>query len=117
MDEMCTIMSNIHQYVPKATQQVLHQGEHRAVIEEFYHGILFGGDQLTVCRSRGAQSARSNEDNPVEWLEGLIPVAEDWHTRLTIMRVCMLHVVNLVDVIKVSYWMGRYLTLLGKLCF
>ena len=61
---------------------------------------------MTVCRSRGAQSAQCNDDNPVGQLEGLIPVAEDWHTRLTLMRVCTSHVVNLVDVIKVFYWMG-----------
>ena len=88
MDEMCTIMNNIHQYVPKAMHRVVHQGENEAIGEEFYHGILFGGDQLTVCRSRCAQSARCNDDNPIGRLEGLIPVT-GWHTRLTLMRVCI----------------------------
>jgi len=39
-------MHNIHKYVPKITNQVLHQGEDLLVNEDFYHKNLFGGDQL-----------------------------------------------------------------------
>ena len=42
---------------------------------------------MTVCRSRGAQAARCNDDVAVERLDGITPVAEDWHARLTLMRV------------------------------
>ena len=87
LDEMCTIMKNIHKYIPKAYHQVVYKGEEAAVEEEFFQGILFGGDQLTVCRSRGAQAARCNDDVAVECLDGITPVAEDWHARLTLMRV------------------------------
>ena len=69
-----------------ATHQVTYQDDTRNC-EDFFHGIIFGGDQLTVCRSRAPQAARCNDDNPVEQLEGLIPVVEDWHARLTLMRV------------------------------
>ena len=86
---MCSIMHNMHKYVPQATHQVVHQGEDLPVDEDFYHGILFGGDQVTVCRSRGAQSARSHDDSPIGRLEGLTAVVEDWHARLTVMRVCL----------------------------
>ena len=73
--------------------------------------FIFGGDQLTVCQNYGAQSAWSNDDKPVGRLEGLIPVAEDWHTRL---RVCVLHVVNLVDVIKyLTGWVDTLLYLIN----
>ena len=47
--------------------------------EECYHQTLFGGDQLTACRCRGAQSARINDDDTAERLIGLVPVVEDWH--------------------------------------
>ena len=55
--------------------------------EECYHRILFGGDQLTVSRSCSAQGARCNDDQPVQRLDGLVPVTEDWHARMTLMRV------------------------------
>ena len=85
--EMCTIIKNIHKYVPKAAHSVSYEGEEAAVEEEFFQGVLFGGDQLTVCRARGAQAARCNDDIAIERLEGITPVTEDWHARLTLMRV------------------------------
>lgn len=88
VDEIRSIMKNLHKYVPTATHQVTYQGDNTPIIEEFFHGVLFGGDQLTVCQSKAAQAACCNDDNPVEQLEGLIPVFEDWHARLTLMRVC-----------------------------
>ena len=87
MDEMCTIMKNLHRYIPKAVHPVLYEGEETTVAEEFYQAILFGGDQLTVCRNRGAQAARCNDDVAIERLDGITPVTEDWHARLTLMRV------------------------------
>ena len=83
---MCTIMHNMHRYVPQATHQSVRQGEDLPVDEDFCHGILFGGDRVTVCRSRGAQSARSHDDSLVGWVEGLTAVVEDWHA---LMRVCL----------------------------
>ena len=41
------------------------------------------------CISRGAQSARSHDDSSIGRLEGLTAVVEDWHARLTLMRVCL----------------------------
>ena len=46
---------------------------------EHFHKILFGGDQLSVARARGAQMERKNEDRPTRQLRGLVPVVEDWH--------------------------------------
>lgn len=87
VDEMSAIMKNIHKYIPKAVHSVLYEGEEGAIDEEFFQGMLFGGDQLTVCRSRGAQAARCNDDEAIDRLDGITPVAEDWHARLTLMRV------------------------------
>ena len=49
--------------------------------------ILFGGDQLTVARMRGTQSLRDTQDKPFDRLEGVHPVVEDWHTRMTFLKV------------------------------
>lgn len=45
-----------------------------------------GGDQLTVAWIRGSQALRDTHDKPVDRLEGVIPVVEDWHTRMTLMK-------------------------------
>ena len=87
-DEMCLIMRNLHKYVPKKSYKVTyHVDENVDSTEECYHRILFGGDQLTVCRAHGAQSARTNDDVSDERFDGLIPVMEDWHARMTLLRV------------------------------
>ena len=52
--------------------------------------ILFGGDQLTAARARGAKSAKVNSYDPCRRLDGLIPIAEDWHTKLNFLGVCKL---------------------------
>ena len=64
-----------------------HLNEDIDCMEECYHHILFGGDQLTVCRACSAQSARNNDDLSDERFDGLIPVTEDWHARMTLLRV------------------------------
>jgi len=87
---MCSIMKSLQKYVPKRTYQVtyhLSEDNEFVVNEECYHRTLFGGDQLTVCRSRGAQSARCADDVSDERFDGLVPVTEDWHARMTLMRV------------------------------
>ena len=53
-----------------------------------FHMVLFGGDQLTVARARGSQMDRVCSDNNVEKLCSLIPVLEDWHTKIVILLVC-----------------------------
>ena len=52
-----------------------------------YHEILLGGDQLTCARVRGAQSMRVNHENSADGLAGFIPVVEDWHAKMTFMKV------------------------------
>ena len=87
-DEMCLIMKNLHKDVPKKTYKITyHLNEDFDCTEECYHRILFGGDQLTVCRARGAKFARANDDLSDERFDGLIPVTEDWHARMTLLRV------------------------------
>ena len=49
--------------------------------------ILLGGDQLTAARARGTQAIRRTESTPANRLQGLIPVIEDWHVRMSLMKV------------------------------
>ena len=52
-----------------------------------FHPIIIGGDPPTASRARGAKKAKVHADSPVSCLEGLIPVAEDWHTKLNLLEV------------------------------
>lgn len=51
--------------------------------------LLLGGDQLTVARIHSAKGIRANHEDSKSCLKGLIPVVEDWHTRMTLMQVCV----------------------------
>ena len=57
--------------------------EHVSLNIDHFHRILFGGDQLTVARIRGAQSIRTT------WrvVEIVFPVAEDWHAKMCYLKV------------------------------
>lgn len=52
-----------------------------------YATILLGGGQLTVARARGSQLIRSSSGTNKDSLGGLLPVVEDWHTKLCLMQV------------------------------
>ena len=89
--KMCQIMKNLHKYVPTKLCHKTYRFQDKDMVceEGHHHKILFGGDQLTVCHSRGAQAARSNDDHTLHAsrLDGLVPVTEDWHARMTLLRV------------------------------
>ena len=90
-DDMVEIMSHLHQYVPSVeydkTVYVTGSGEVE-VSEVNLRKILFGGDQLTAARARGAKRARVNSLSGVTRLDGIIPCAEDWHIKLNLLDVC-----------------------------
>ena len=44
---------------------------------------MIGGDQLTVARICGTQALCDTHDKAFDRLEGLTPIVEDWHTRMT----------------------------------
>ena len=54
---------------------------------DIFKPILFGGDQLTAARAMGSQQIWVNSETASEGLHGLIPVAEDWHTSVTLITV------------------------------
>ena len=51
------------------------------------HKKLFGGDQLTAARVRGAQLAMGNSKTALKRLDGVIPVIEDWHTEVVLYEI------------------------------
>ena len=59
-----------------------------------FFSILFGGDQLTVARIRGTQIHRDTHDQRVDRFEELVPVVEDWHSRMTLMKVSCIVIVR-----------------------
>jgi len=89
---MCSTLKSLHEYVPKKSYQLTFYlpEEDFVVSEDSYHRLLLGGDQLTTCCSRGARTARRHDDVTSERFDGLIPMTEDWHARMTLTRVIVI---------------------------
>ena len=96
-DDMVHIMEQLHNYVPaKRYYEDLPNEDSEEVVQipkAVIHPILFGGDQLTAVRARGAMSAKVNSCSR---FDGLIPIAEDWHTKLNFLGVCKLCVIIVI---------------------
>ena len=52
------------------------------------HKLSFIGDQLTAAQAQGAQEAKYNVVTRVKRFDNLIPVIEDWHTKVALLEVC-----------------------------
>ena len=91
MDDMVEIMKHIQKYVPTITSEkkvvVPVSSEEVAVVNDSFHKILLGGDQLTVARIRSSQRIVKNSERGLERLEGLTAVVEDWHVKQCLMQV------------------------------
>ena len=90
-EEMVQILDILHKHVPsKTTTQEFEVVEEESTVtlqlNHFAH-IQAGGDQLSVARIHGCQKVRSNAECGTECLEGLVPVVEDWHTKMCFMKV------------------------------
>ena len=90
IDEMCHIMDVAHKYVPTLSLKraaPLPHGDNFEYDDTELWGIPFGGDQLTVARARGAMLIRDVHKTQTAKLNGLIPVVEDWHSKMTLLKV------------------------------
>ena len=98
-EDMVCILDHLHQYVPTLTKerrvQVSPSSQEEEIHEYEFHRVLLGGDQLTVARARGCQLGRGNSDSALGKLNGLIPVAEDWHTGVVLLTV---RTINLIKI-------------------
>ena len=88
---MVAIMAHLHQYAPMVESveevHVTSIDKTVQVTSACARPILVGGDQLTAARARGAQKAKVNALTPRSRLEGLVPMVEDWHTKVTLLTV------------------------------
>ena len=88
---MVEIMAEHHKYVPVVTTVGEHlidsTGEKVAIEKATFNPMFMSGDHLTAERGRGALRIRMNSDTQVKRLEGLIPVAKDWHAKLNLLEV------------------------------
>ena len=75
--------------LPLVQQVVLPNGGETEVDNIKFHSILFGGDQLTVARIRGANVLRDTYNTPTDRFEGLLPVVKDWHARMALLKVSL----------------------------
>ncbi len=86
-----SILEHIQQYVPtmsvETTVDLPNSSDTTSVTADYFHYLLFGGDQLTEKRAQGAQDVRSNSERGKDRLEGLLPVAEDWHAKVCLLGV------------------------------
>ena len=91
LEQMANILEEVHEkYVPTLPSEgsvTLPDGSSRMYDNTTFHKLLFGGDQLTVARARGAIELRSLHAKSLHRLERVTPVVEDWHTRMTLMKV------------------------------
>ena len=87
---MISIMETLQKYVPVQSEDAVVEipdvGE-KLVHADNFHYVLFGGDMLTAKRARGSKHIRSNSLRGLDRLEGLLPVAEDWHAKVCLMGV------------------------------
>ena len=89
--DMVYILTSLHKYVPVREYMREVSIPRLTVVvrkpEAVFSKILFGGDQLTAARARGAMTAMSNASTACKRLEGLIPVIEDWHAQVAFLDV------------------------------
>ena len=78
-----TVMSEDTIYLPDQTTRTLEN-------PQFSSKVLLGGDQLTAARVRGATTLRLSHQKASYRLEGVVPVVEDWHARMTLLKVSCL---------------------------
>lgn len=88
---MVEIVDKLHKYVPTVTRTEVFEvpltEEQVPVQADYIHHIIFGGDQLTSARIRGAQRLQSNSENPGGCLAGFVAVTEDWHAKVCLLAV------------------------------
>ena len=98
--EMIDIMKSLQKYVPVHTDEMSVEvpgiGDRKVYADSFHH-ILFGGDMLTAKRAHGSKHIRSNSTRGLDQLQGLVPVVEDWHS-----KVCFLG----VSIVKSGFMAG-----------
>ena len=83
---MIKIVRHLHQYVPaieyEEEEVIPSNGQVVKMCKAIFNQVLLGGDQLTAARAREARKAKVSSDIPSIRMEVIVPVAEDWHTKM-----------------------------------
>ena len=91
LEEIVDILDELQKYAPSESHTrevpIPNTTEVKSLKEIAFHRLLFGGDQLTAKRARAGIRIRNNSMNSADRLEGLLPVAEDWHTKVVFLEV------------------------------
>lgn len=100
MEEMVAIMEDLQKYVPHVTTTESVPipdcfDEQESVQRDFFHQVLFGGDQLIKVRAESAKRMRGNSHDGVEALRGLVPVIEDWHAKQCLAGALFIHYMHI----------------------
>ena len=85
-EDMTNILEHYQSYVPAVNCEVVIPQE-GTVQDKKFLTTLVGGDYLSVARARGAQVIRSTLELTKDTLNGMLPVAEDWHAKVYLMEV------------------------------
>ena len=85
-DDMMDILDHYQNYVPSVSCEKDIPDTSRMEDNHFLT-TLVGGDYLSVARARGAQLIRSTSELEKHKLNGILPVAEDWHAKVCFMEV------------------------------
>lgn len=92
-EDMIKALEHIQRYVPsKDVEQELivpsQTGQETVkFVEKKHRTMIVSGDQLNVSRIRGSQRIRGNSDTSEQRLDGLLPVSDDWHSKMCFMEV------------------------------
>ena len=91
LDEMSHILHHYMQLFPTVEADdflILANGSKIPFDDTRFDTKLLGGDQLTVVRVRSTQALCDTLDSAVQRFDGIVPVVEDWHTRVILLQVC-----------------------------
>lgn len=99
---MIAILEALQKYVPSKHTDMEQIPGTDTKEEKTFITTLVGGDYLSAVRARGAIAIRSNSELKEHRLEGLLPVAEDWHAKVCLMQVSIIIISELYFL--VSFW-------------
>lgn len=85
-EDMTDILDHYQTYIPSVNCEQSLPEEGKTPDKQFIT-TLVGGDYLSVARARGAQLIRSTSELTEHTLDGIMPVAEDWHAKVCFLEV------------------------------
>ena len=118
LEDIVDILGELQKYAPSKSETtdvpIPNTTEVMSLKEIAFHRLRFGGDQLTAKRARAGVCTRNNSINSADCLEGLLPVAEDWHAKVVFLEVSS----SQLTVISINLYVFSltFLRLFGRDC-